>query len=245
MKYLFILFAILIIVSCAGVKTTKDINPLTIKKGMRHLNLKGNFSTTFPGLQQSLQFSLKLAEKDSLKFEVFGPMGMIVGRLFATPNRFLFYNVITSEAFTGTPSAKNLNLAMNLPLSYSDFVSFLRCEPAQAIETFVLDSSYSSDGKVLFMSVQKGFVDYVLVRQEDNHIVQQQRKLVDGKVLLNVFYDEYNAYDGFNIASSIKFNFPKLSGTVFVNNSNVKINEEYVKPFNFAIPSSVKIRKFD
>jgi hypothetical protein len=245
MKYLIIIFSLLFVYSCATVKKNENYNPLTTKTEMKNLSLKGTISTSFPAMNQSFGFALKLAKKDSLRFEAFGPLSIVVGRLYAGPDFFRFYNVITSDAFEGTPSAKNLNLAMNLPLSYSDFVSFLRCEPAQDIETFTIDEGYNSDSKVLFKSEQKGFVDYVLVDKKMNYIIQQQRKIMDGTIILSVVYSDYEEYDGYYIANSIKFDFPKLSGNVLIKNNNVGINENYDKPFNFYLPSSVKVIRFD
>jgi hypothetical protein len=212
---------------------------------MENLSLKGTIVTAFPNMNQSFAFTLKLANKDSLRFEAFGPFSILVGRLFAEPYFFRFYNVITADAFEGTPSAKNLNLAMNLPLSYGDFISFLRCEPAQDIETFVVDEGYTSDTKVLYKSEQKGFIDYVLVNKEMNYIVQQQRKIMDGTIILSVIYSNYEQIEEYYIANLIKFDFPKLLGTVTINNTSVIINEKYDKAFNFNLSSSVKVIRFD
>ena len=245
MKFFIIIFSVILLFSCSSVKKNVNYNPLTSKKDLRTLGLSGTISSTFPGFKQSVSFSLKIAGKDSVKFEAYGPLSIIVGKLFSTPDFFKFYNIITNEAFKGTPSAKNLNLAMNMPLSFADFVAFLRNEPAQNIETFSRDMSYNSETKVLFKSKQKDYVDYVLVNGETNDIIQQQRKTFDGTIILNVLYNNYEEYEGYSIAKNITFNFPELNGSIIVRNSVVKINEKYNKPFNFNLPASVKLYNFN
>ncbi len=245
MKYIIIFFSLLFINSCATVKKNMNYNPLSTKSDMKNIRLKGRISTNFPNLNQSFSFALKLAKKDSIRFEAYGPLSILVGRLYARPDYFRFYNIFTSEGFEGTPSAKNFNLAMNLPLSFEDFASFLRCEPAQKIETFILDDGYNSENKLLYKSEQQGFIDYVLLDKGMNTVIQQQRKIIDGTIILNVTYSDYEEYDEYYIANTIKFGFPKLSASVTVRNSDIFINEKFDKPFIFNLPSSAKIRKFD
>ncbi len=245
MKDIIIIFSVILLFSCSSVKKNMNYNPLSAKNNIKTLGMTGTISSTFPGFNQSLSFSLKIATKDSIRFEAYGPLSLIVGKLYSTPDYFKFYNVITNEAFEGTPSAKNLNLAMNMPLSFTDFVSFLRCEPAQPLETFSVDESYNSDNKLLFKSKHKDFVDYTLINAETNNIIQQQRKTLDGTVVLNVLYNDYQEYKGYFIAENITFNFPELNGSIIVRNSNVEINEKYEKPFNFNLPKSARIYHYD
>jgi len=245
MRYLAVIVVVIVIASCSAPRKAVEKTPLLQKKDMNNLSIDGTISTTFPELNQSLNFSLKAAGKDSIKVEIFGPLSLVVGRLFSTNDKFLFYNTITSEAYQGTPSAKNLKYALNLPLSYSDFVSFIRCEPAHLTETYAQDLSYISDNKFLYKSEQKGYIDYILTDANTNLIIQQQRKMMDGRVILNVLYDDYQETGNQRMPYSMTFNFPLQDGSIFIKADNIEINEKYSKPFSFNLPASIRINNFD
>lgn len=243
MKYIIITFCITLLYSCSSVKHGSDRNPLIVNNKIKTIEYEGELISMFPDLNQKLQFKLLMAQRDSISLEIYGPLSIIVGRLFAYPDYFLFYNVLQFQAFEGKPDAKNFNSVINVPLSYKDFVSYLRGEPSQSYETFILDSSYTGDNRLLYKSLQSDFVDFVLIDTKKNVILQQQRKELSSKLIISVLYQDYKMINNQNLPSYITMNYPELDGSLILKCSKIEINKSNSKSFRFNIPLSVeKIR---
>lgn len=243
MKYIIITFCITFLYSCSSFKSYTVRDPLTFNHHISNVEYQGELISIFPDLNQKMQFKLLMARRDSISLEIYGPLSIVVGKLFAYPDYFLFYNVLQFQAFEGKPDAKNFNNVINVPLSYSDFVSYLRGEPSQSNATFIFDSSYSEENKLLYKSLQGDFVDFVLIDKKQNVIVQQQRKELSGKLVINVLYNDYKVIDNQKLPSHITLSYPELDGSLILKCSSIEINKSYSKSFKFNVPSSIeKIR---
>ena len=241
------LLSVLALVSCSSTKTAKQapVNPLAYKTNLKYLEISGILNSTLPGAIQSVDFKIQIAERDSAAVYVYGPMKMLLARLYATPTYFLAMNSISYEAFEGNPTASNLSRVMNLPLSYNDLTCLVRGEVSSPPETFKQDLSYSKEGKLLFVSSNENYSDFALCSASDGILQQLQRKTTDGRMIFNVVYSSYKDYDGTKLAQKIVFNFADLNGTLTVNCDNIEVNQKQDKAFKFSLPGKLKINKLN
>ena len=239
----FIIISLLL--SCSTAKQSVKSVPVFSQENLKALEMTGAISTDFPELKQTFDFKIQIGGHDSVAMTVYGPFSLVIGKLYSTKDHFVFYNVLTNEVYEGTPSPKNLKLAMNLPLSFNDFISVVRCETAEPYETFKPDESYDKENKLLFKSVRNEYIDFALFNKENMMISQYQRKLKDGKIVMTIANDNFELTDGFNLPIDVFMKFPLVNGSVSIKYRDKKINPDFDKPFRFSVPSSAKMNKFD
>ncbi len=247
MKYLSLALIVVTLISCTTTKSGKQnlSNPLIYKNKLQNLEISGVLNSTLPGAAQSAEFKIQLTNRDSGAVFIYGPFKMLLARLYATPDYFLFYNALSYEGFEGNPTASNLSRVMNLPLSYDDFGALIRGEVPSPPVTFIQDMSYTKDGKLLFESKNKIYSDFALIDAESGNLNQLQRKNEIGKMIFNVVYSSYKDFDGINLAQKIIFIFSDLNGSITVNAESIIVNQPFDKPFKFSLPGKLKINKLN
>jgi hypothetical protein len=245
MKSLLIFIISFGLIACSSARQIQKEGPVFKQVMLQNIEISGSISTDFPELKQTFDFKIQLSGHDSVAMIIYGPFSMAIGKLYSTNQHFIFYNALTNEVFEGTPSQKNLRLAMNLPLSFTDLISVLRCESAVDAETFIPDESYNKDDRILFKSLQPEFVDFALFDSKNNMITQYQRKLKDGKILMTVANSNFDKYNNINLPNNVMIKFPIVDGYLTMAYKNISVNPEFEKPFNFNVPGSAKVHIFD
>jgi hypothetical protein len=209
------------------------------KPSLKTLDIKGNIASSYQENENSALCRISISGVDSVSMSLIGPMGIALGRFFATPNYFLFFNAINNEAVEGSPNSENLQKAIMMPMSFIEFARLVRGETPGKPENFVPDTS-SGKLKIYKNFEEKGFVEYVVLN-DDRNIVQYQRKLRDGTLILNVFYSDYDSYDGIVLAKKINFEFPQVPGRIALNVDKYIVNDSANnKPYSFKVPDSIK-----
>ena len=241
MKYLVLFFSFVLIISCSSTKQAGQlkINPFSNRENLKNITLTGTIQTNLPDMNQSAEFSLSIADDDSASISIYGPLGMMIGKLYATPGYFIFLNVFTAEALEGKPTMSNLKAAINIPLEYSDFIRILTAAPAQDPASYILQPG-RKDEKELYKSKQANFADFALINTSNGNIEQYQRKTADDKIIFTSVYEDYNKEQNHNLPKKIILQFPELKGSVVLEISKYDINPDFSKPFRFNIPSTVK-----
>lgn len=248
MKYLFIIFFSILLISCSGTKesTREDIKDKLKGRheGIKTLGATGSVMMSFPDGSNSGRFKLSSTGADSILFEIFGPFGITVGKLYARSDYFLMLNSFNAEAYEGIPDEENLKGALNLPVSFYDFIRLFRNEtPGEPVD-FELHSQNSDIKDALYRNRRsRNYAEFALFSKEQNAIVQYQKQMEGEGMVLNAFYSDFADYGGYRLARKIVYRFPKQDGSITFNIDKYLVNESYSSPFVFSLPSSIKPKK--
>jgi hypothetical protein len=198
----------------------------------------------FESYTNSVIADIKVAGNDSVQMNVKGPMSVTIAKLFGNRSQFLLYSPFENAAYSGDIEQDDLKNVLNIPLSFSDFFSFVKCTPPGKISNYNLEKLDKRKDKVLYVSVNDSYKDYVLISRESSKIEQIQRKGNDGSLIINISYSDYKIVkDDYSYPSLIQVTFPKMSGKMTIENIEVSAPNKFSEPFTFSLPSGMKAQK--
>ncbi len=248
MKYLFIIFFSMILISCAGTQETKreefQARFVGRQSDIQTLGAVGSVMMSFPQASNTARFKLSTVGTDSLLLEIYGPFGINIGKLYARQDYFLMLNTFNAEAYEGIPDEESLKAALNLPVSFYDFIRLFRNESPGEPDKFELMPQNPETIDLLFSNKsQKEFAEFAIYSSEKKAIVQYQKQLEGEGAILNTFYSNFAEFSGKQLPKKIVFRFPKTDGSITFEIENYVVNEPYSSRFSFSLPSSIKPKK--
>jgi len=262
--FLILLIAAFVAAGCSSsTKTTRetrtaavDTSAETVSKirawlslrsaALKSLDASGNISLNANGESNSGTFTLKNKRIDntgnridSLSIEVFGPFGIKVARFLASPEQYLFYDVLHGETVSGATDAKSLEKltrlnGISLP-AMSDMVYGLAgIEPSDSLRLFS-DARYHS----LIVQQRARNVTFVLTLTEndaaapiDRFTLVSYRRwngLIDPprasqQPLVTVRFSDMLTYNGFSVPHVIEASAG--SNTLKLEYTDIQVNPE-------------------
>ncbi len=214
-----------------------------LEKNFQNIEFRGKIYVSVTGLNFSAQFSAFLVSKDSVKMSFYGPMGVILARVFANNTYFQYYDVFNNWAVVGLADREHIFEASRIPLSFADIINLFVGLPIQPFDSLKISNEYSN-GKILFFHRDTSFVDFYLVSDEKQQILQFQRKDTTDKVVMNLLYLEYQEFSNTFFPKKYKLELPERSGYVIVEIEKINSFELDGQPFSFKIPKNVELIEF-
>lgn len=205
------------------------------------MNFSGKISISMSGLNLTAQFSAAMVGEDSASLSIYGPMGVILGKIFANKNYFAIYDVMNNWAVVGNPTRDNIFKASQVPLSFTDFVRLFHGEIPVDSDSLRKQSEQSNPEKTLYYRVNKEFVDFYLLSNITGKLVQYQKKSLDGRVVLNLIISEYMEFEGELFPKKYLMHVSDRNGNLTMEIEEIRSESNFSKPFSFAIPKSVEI----
>ncbi len=221
-------------------------------KVLRNLEFSADMTVKFNGMTQMGNCDAKLCSSDSMCVTIHGPFGIFVGKMFATPANFVFYDAFNNRIVTGVPSADNIAKTLRIPLAGEDFVHLMRGESPTSqrnsvdAKEFTLSSDKLSDtDHILFVRRSETFgAEYVLFSLKDKVITQFQKKSPEGKILLNVKYSNFKLFNDILLAQNIDIQSPENDATASMTLSSFKINQD-IPVLRFTLPKVLQTIHLD
>lgn len=251
MKKKYILFILsLALLSCSTVKQTSNsvdsLGHLPDRNSQfKNLSIKSSISASMKDQSMMASANMMIAQMDSISMNLFGPFGIPFGKLYATKDYVLFYNVMTNQVLEGKPTPENMRTAVFLPLSYEDFIRLIRCETPGEPKDFVFEKKINDD-ELLFKNIKNfKYIEYAVISSSTKVVTQYQRKDADGTLILHVFYTNYTKNNGIDFSQKQLYKFPELEVTLTLDITDLKINPVFDKPFIFSIPENIDRIKLD
>ncbi len=240
----------LLSISCTSVNQTKihdqSVHLPPVNPGLENIKMSANVTSTFDSKVIPSKAKIKIAGTDSVSM-VFSFFGMTVGKIFATRDYFLFYNIFENTAMEGIPNSAGLREAIKIDLSYETMVKLLKCQPPGPDSSYTIAKGADiAEGQRLFVNKSDtNYVEYILYSYSEKAMLQYQRKSMNGKIILNVFYEDYVSIDGFALAEKIVLKFPPAGAEQKYIMNSIEVNTKFEKPFAFKTPSSVRKYRFN
>lgn len=209
--------------------------------GIKSLQFRGKISITMSGINLSAQFTASLVGEDSATLSFYGPMGVILGKVFANKNYFAFYDIMNNWAVVGKPTRENIFNASQVPLSFVDFVRLFRGEIPVKDDSLRLIEKHSYAEKTLYFKISGQFVDFYLINNKTNKLWQYQNKSQNGQILINLNIPEYTEFEGQLYPKKYIMQISERRGNVIMEIEDIQSNENFYKPFSFVIPRGVEL----
>lgn len=243
---------ILIIGSCTPKelirKTTESISYRELlqqnekwQTSVRTLDGTANITLDTPEYSGKFSADVLLQGNDSLLLTVTGPLGLRVGKVFATGERFVFYNQVMNQFMVGTQQDfEDMNF-MQFPLELSRLRNVFSAQDQFGI---LKKETYEMRDGALYVETANGTLRYH-IWFDPGHLHITKIEYYDGNQLL--FYKEYERFETYNgvvFPRMIHFIRPMEKQGVSVYFSNLEINKPLSEE-RFKIQVSDKAKQID
>jgi hypothetical protein len=211
---------------------------------IKTLEMSTSLTASVGGSVNSASANIAIGGLDSLSMVVRGPLGITVGKLYADPQYFLFYDAFGNQVLEGAPRAESIAKATQLQLSYDDILHLMRGEIPGEPKNFSFNS-YNPDSSLIVYAFKKDTTtDYAIISEADGLLKQYQRKSKSGQIIMNVFYQDF-AGEVYPFAQKIVYSFPQQNNTLTFDVNSLKVNEPLLKAFRFNVPDGIKRTYFE
>ena len=220
-------------------KTDTDIIKLDIPVTRKHnISMKAKIKIAFPNIKQSVTAKMYLAKTDSMLIQLYGPLGIPVGKLFSNKEYFIMNNNLESTTYTGKPNVENLKRIMNVPLSFHDLICLLQAILPSNIESFMFHQSSKTEN--IFNSIGVDYMETVVCSNKDNSFLQFIRKNINNIEIFNVKYINYQN----KFPQNITIDFKTLNGQIDIEYKDVNFLDKDFEILSFVKPNSYKLVKY-
>ncbi|MBQ6269999.1 MAG: DUF4292 domain-containing protein [Bacteroidetes bacterium] len=249
-KYCFFIFLFLIsFIGCStldqkedtenkeiNIKEEEPIVKLPLKSySDNNISLKAKIKIAFPDLNQSATAKINIAHTDSLLIQVYGPLGIPVGKLFAKKDYFIMNNNLESTTYTGIPNAKTLKKLINIPLEFNDLICLLQAVLPVDVNNFKYLKSTNEEEYFEYMHTDGN--ELVSVKKQNNLFSKYQRNNINNLTVFNVKYKTYKN----NFPNNITIEFNSLSGKVEIEYQDVVFEKNKFETLSFSKPKTYKL----
>ncbi len=211
-------------------------------KTPRVIYAKGKINFALENFNFTAQFEAKIVEEDSAVLSLYGPMNVLVGKAYSNRERFIYYDILGNWAAIGIPTAEKVFEAAQIPLGFVDLVRLFKAELLYPNDS--LKYSLLENGKTLLTYKSQSFVDFFLFDQ-DNKLVQYQKKNLEGKIVINITYPEFLSIENFTFPKKYVLLVEARKGYISIETEKVILDFDMSKPFSFQVPKSVEIFRYE
>lgn len=205
------------------------------------LQFRGKISIVMSGMNLTAQFTASLVDEDSATLSFYGPMGVILGKVYANQNYFAFYDVMNNWAVIGKPTRENIFNASQVPLSFMEFLRLFRGEIPVDKDSLRLIEEQSNTEKTLFYKISGQFIDFFLINNKTNKLRQYQKKSLNGQILINLNMPEYTEFEEQLYPKKFIMQISERRGSVIMEIEDIQSSENFSQPFSFVIPRGVEL----
>lgn len=213
-------------------------NPIT------YLEIDGSLDVDSPQLSSSADFVCSILRHDSVSVNIKGPFGIQVGKMFSSPEHFVFFNTLENVVYEGAPTSSAFSASFQSPLNYNELTSFMRYELPFPSEEFSFSKALPTGQNLFSRKLNDSLLDFAVFESGDSTLATYQRKRKDGAIVFNAVFEKPTTIAGTQMSKKMTFAFPDQKTSVGFNFKNVRTEKEQLKQFSFTPPSNTPRRKF-
>ncbi|MBN2425555.1 MAG: DUF4292 domain-containing protein [Calditrichaceae bacterium] len=243
---------LLIVVMFYGCGSKKSILPVPDQIGYRELlaynnlwqesirSLTGNARITLDSPQYSGNFDAEvmLGGEDSLLLTVSGPLGIGLGKVFIARNRFIFYNQLNNQFYTGNKSDFEGRYFMQFPLEINQLRSvFIAQDRFDVLKKEV----FEQHDDAYYVEAVNAHLFYKIWFDKTSLMIKRFEYYANDKLLYYKEYDNFYLVNGLYFPLSINFVRPDEKQGISIYFTRLVINEAVDKDiFNIKISDNAK-----
>lgn len=242
---------LLLLAACAGSRTAGtdgSFTPDDVAAMLQHrhshlesLHADGAIYTSVQGSKEQAQFSYSLYKTDSLLLTIYGPFGIVVGKLQANPENFYYFDVLNHESYEGRPTQENFERILRIPLSHYEMALLLRGEPPHDFTEY--SPAEPSATFPVFTRTRNGQTERLVFSHADQALIEYSRRDSRGATLALVRYADFTDEAELRLAQKVTFQFPQAQISVNLQCRSVEPNVGN-RQYSFSIPQDVKRNRY-
>jgi len=253
MKYIIALLSLILLSSCSYFikKTVEPDKSISYKylleqhaywqKSINTLNGNARIMLDSPQYSQNFDAQIALSGKDSLFISVSGPFGMNVGKVFIAKSRFIFYNEMMNQFYSGATADFEGRNFMQFPVEINQlrsvFIAKDQFDVLKKENYEILEDAY-------FIEVANGQLRYK-IWFDPTVLLIKKIEYYETETLL--FYKEYSRFkqmDDFWFPTLINYVRPGQKEALTIYFNELEINKP-IMPELFTIKISDNAKQID
>lgn len=248
---LWIISVALLATACSTTRTTTSTQPFTPdaiatmlhqrNNGLVSLQADGTLYTSMRGSSNQASFSYSLYKTDSLLLTIYGPFGIVVGKLQANPTGFYYFDAMINEGYEGQPTRENFERLLHIPLAHREMALLLRGEPPHDFSEYSFVER--EDGIPTFVRKGETTNERLVFSPSDRALTEYSQHDKNGKLVALVRYTEFSHISDFSLAQKVTFQFPQAQISVNLQSRTIEPNVES-RQYSFSIPRGVKRNRY-
>ncbi len=203
------------------------------------LNAEGEISIDTPTLSNTGSLTVSINRPDSLYTKIEGPFGIDIADVLVTRNEFTYYNASENKVIRGPSTQRNLGIILKMKVEFDDLVNALS-------GSFIISSKDTSnysiseveDHYLLEQKVGSSTIRY-RINSEYFYVTRIQSYDSNGKMMLDITYDEFYESDGIYFPKKINLVRPKEKQYIWVSYKIEDFNPGKLS-YRLKIPGSAK-----
>lgn len=200
---------------------------------------RGIVSFDTPELSGSASFEASMRKPDSLLVQLEGPLGIDVGTLFLSREKFVVYNSIENTVMTGNPENARLRSLIPMNLSSEEMMNAFAGMVVAPNETDII--SYRIDDEKFFLETQCG-ENVCRYWIDPNHLLvtRYEMRNANDAVVLAAKLSSFTTEENIAAPKRIAITMPLQRRQVTIAYSALHLNPTETD-FTYKIPSNAKV----
>ena len=225
-------------------RTLSASNVLTLvqERNEKVKTLKGGGSITIesPEGSNNGSFDAMVRKPDSLRVELNGPLGIHVGSLFLSRDRFIYYSRFENTALVGKPDGKTLQSMFRLKMQFDEVIDAFTGEfPTVSTGDSLEHFSVNDEGLyILAFRTADGRKEY---RIDGDAFIVASYRVFDrgGHLVISASAGEVDEDEGIPVPRILRVIFPAERRSVTIAYDDIAVNEPVACAFT--IPKHAEI----
>lgn len=180
------------------------------------LEAEGEISIDSPTLSNTGSLTVSISRPDSLYTKIEGPFGIDIADALVTRSEFTYYNATENKVIRGPSTKRNLGIILKMKVEFDDLISALS-------GSFIITNKDSTDFKIseidneYLLEQQSGSEKNMYwINAEDFYVTRVQNIDKNGKLNLEIHYQEFYETDGIFFPKKITLTRPKEKQYIWV-----------------------------
>jgi hypothetical protein len=189
----------------------------------------------------SASFEASMKKPDSLLVQLEGPLGIDVGTLFLSREKFVVYNSIENTVMTGNPENSRLRSLIPMNLSYEEMMNAFAGIVVAPNEGDIVQYRIDDDKFYLETKCGENVCRYWI---DPNHLLVSRYEMRNASdaVVLSAKLSSFTTEENISAPKRINITMPLQHRQVTIAYNALRLNPEETD-FTYKIPSSAKVVK--
>lgn len=187
--------------------------------------------------------AMGVCRTDSLTLTMYGPFGVLVGRMCATKNSVLYYDALRSEAVQGNPESPQVTASLPFPLTFTEFMHLTRWEVPYTSSDYSFVSVQDTIA-VWAYTKDSRFIDVAKISVSSGSLLGYQRKSRAGEIIFTIRFDDVRDRNGVNFPTTLTMQFPARNARARFSVIDF-VRDPVGERYSFRLPKGVKCKRIE
>ncbi len=233
MRYKFLILISLFALACASMKPIKpDLKNVTYRDLLRRnvqwqesINtLDGQVRITLDSPQYSGNFNADvfMNSSDSMLISITGPFGISVGKVFIAERRFIFYNQVMNQFFTGVKSDFETKNFLQFPITLTELSDIVVAKDRFEI---LKKESFTVKDNAYYLEAVNGSNRYHIWYDARLKLIKKIEYYINDDLKYYKEYDQFSEYNGIHFPKVIRLVRPAEKQGLALYFTELEINQ--------------------